>query len=80
MNTRSINRKVIELLTELTDNKEVQVICNKHIKVIGVYGGQKRTHSLCCSPSSCYLKSARGNLRQFIRSLPLQLNPTDYSL
>ena len=80
MNTRSINRKVIELLTELTDNKEVQVIHNKHIKVTGVYGGQKRSHSLCCSPSSCYLMRAQGDLRRFIRSLPIHVNPTDYSL
>ena len=49
MNTRSINRKVIELLTELSDNKEVSVTRNKHIKVTGVFAGEKHSLMLACS-------------------------------
>ena len=80
MNTRSINSKVIELLTELSDNKEVLVSRNKHIKVSGTFGGRKGTMVLSFSPGAYYHQNATGTLRRFIRSLPLNVNPTDYSL
>ena len=80
MNTRSINRKVIELLTELSDNKEVQVTRNKHVKVSGIFGGKKRIMVLSFSPGAYYRQNAIGMLRQFIRSNQLSVNPTDYSL
>ena len=80
MNTRSINRKVIELLTELSDNKEVQVTRNKHVKVSGIFGGKKRIMVLSFSPGTYYQQNATGTLRQFIRSNQLPVNPTDYSL
>ena len=80
MNTRSINRRVIELLTELSDNKEVLVSRNKHIKVSGMFGGKKGTLILCFSPGAYYHQNATGALRRFIRSLPIQVNPTDYAL
>lgn len=80
MSTRSINRKVIGHLKELSDDKEVHVTQNKHIKVTGLYGGEKRSFVLACSPFSNYQKTALSALRRFIRSIPLQVNPTDFSL
>jgi len=80
MNTRSITRRVIELLTELSDNKEVQIIQNKHIKISGLYGGERRAFVLPCSPSSNYKRNVCAALRSFIRSTRLQVNPTNYSL
>ena len=79
MNTRSINRKVIELLAELSDNKEVSVKRNKHIKVTGVFAGEKHSLMLACSPFSNYQRTACAALRKFIRSTNL-VKPTDYSL
>lgn len=80
MNTRSINRKVIELLTELSDNKEVRVTQNKHIKISGMFGGVKHSLTLACSPGSHYQRSACASLRKFIRFSNLPLNPTDFTL
>jgi hypothetical protein len=71
MNTKSINRKVIEYLRELSDNKEVTIEQNKHIKVTGSFRGQKRSLVLFCSPSSCYQTYLRSTFRRFIRSLDL---------
>ena len=57
MNTRSINRKVIGFLTELSDNKEVSVTQNKHIKVTGVFAGKAFSNSCFLSlfqlPENC---------------------------
>ena len=46
MLVRKINRKVITLLTQLSDNRELDIQQNKHIKVTGLYGGEKRTFTL----------------------------------
>lgn len=80
MNNRSINRRVIELLAELSDNNQVQVTQNKHIKISGWFGGEKHSHVLSCSPSSNYQRTACAGLRSFIRTTKLTVNPTDYSL
>ena len=80
MSASSINRKVIELLTELSDTKEVTVTHNKHIKVTGVFAGEKHSLMLVSSPYSNYQRTACAALRKFIRSTNLPVNPTDYSL
>ena len=67
---QSINRKVITLLTQLSDNQKLQIKCNKHLKVTGIYGGEKRTFTLANSPStSNYEKRMRSTVKRFINSL-----------
>ena len=80
MSTRSINRKVIELLTELSDTNRVSVTQNKHIKVTGLFAGEKHSLVLALSPSSNYQRTSCAALRKFIRSTNLKVNPTNYSL
>ena len=77
MKNTTINRKVIGLLRQLSDDKNVFVEQNKHLKVTGIYGGQRRVLILYCSPSSTYQKKLRSTLRRFLRSLAVEvdLNP-----
>ena len=77
MKTSTINRKVIGLLRQLSDDKNVSVEQNNHLKITGVYRGQKRVLTLSCSPSSSYQKKLRSTLRRFLRSLAVEvdLNP-----
>jgi hypothetical protein len=72
MNNRSINHTIIEFLSDLTDNGELIIQQNKHIRLTGIYGGKKRSFTLSCSPSSSYQKLMRSNLKRFIRSLDNQ--------
>jgi hypothetical protein len=71
MNNRSINHTIIEFLTELTDNNTITIQQNKHIKLVGLYGGKKRTFMLSCSPSSFYAKHMRSCLKRFLRTLDI---------
>jgi len=74
MKTTTINRKVIGLLRQLSDDKNVFVEQNKHLKVTGIYGGQRRVLILYCSPSSTYQKKLRSTLRRFLRSLAIEVD------
>jgi hypothetical protein len=69
MNNRSINHTIIEFLTELTDNNTITIQQNKHIKLVGLYGGKKRTFMLSCSPSSGYSKHMGSCLKRFLRPI-----------
>ena len=70
MSTKSINRKVIDFLRHLSDEKELHIVQNSHIKVTGLYGGKKRTFTLSSSPSSrLYPSITRSQLRRFLRSI-----------
>ena len=72
MNNRSINHTIIEFLTELTDNNTITIQQNKHIKLIGLYGGKKRSFILSCSPSSYYTKHMRSCLKRFLKTLDIE--------
>ena len=72
MKTNTINTKVINCLKELTDDKNINIEQNKHLRLTGVYNGKKRTFFLCCSPSSSYQKTMRSTLRRFLRSLEIE--------
>lgn len=72
MNNRLINYTIIEFLTELTDNNTIEIQQNKHIKLIGLYGGKKRSFILSCSPSSSYTKHMRSCLKRFLRTLDIE--------
>ena len=70
MSPKSINRKVIDFLRHLSDKQEVQIVQNNHIKVTGLYGGEKRTITLSSTPArSYYPSSIRSQLRRFLRSI-----------
>ena len=72
MNTTAkvINRRVIKILRSYTDNNYVDVIQNKHIKVIGTYGGVTRSFPLSPSPThSNYERSVRSYLNRFLQSV-----------
>ena len=70
MSTKSINQKVFDFLRQLSDKQEIQIVQNNHIKVTGLYGGEKRTIFLSSSPSqSHYPSSTRSQLRRFLRSI-----------
>tara|TARA_X000001036_G_scaffold236757_1_gene220861 strand:- start:210 stop:452 length:243 start_codon:yes stop_codon:yes gene_type:complete len=70
--TKGINRKVISLLTQLSDNKQLDIRRNKHIKLTGIFGGKKRVFTLAGTPSrSYYEQSCRSQVRRFIASLDL---------
>jgi hypothetical protein len=71
MNVKSVNKKVIECLRELSDDKGLSIEQNKHIKVTGTFRGQKRSLVLFCSPSSCYQTYLRSTLRRFLKNLEL---------
>ena len=53
MNTTAngIYRRVINILRTYTDDNNVDVVQNKHIKVIGTYGGVSRSFLLSPSPT-----------------------------
>ena len=73
MKTKAVNRKVIALLREISDDKQVWTIQKSHIKVVGNYGGQERSFTLCSSPTNRnYLKSIRSSLKRFLQSLNIQ--------
>ena len=72
MLVRKINRKVITLLTQLSDNRELDIQQNKHIKVTGSFGGEKRTFTLASSPNGCYEKHMRSAVKRFITSLNIK--------
>jgi len=71
MNVKSVNRKVIECLRKLSDDKGLSIEQNKHIKVTGTFHGKKRSLVLFCSPSSCYQTYLRSTLRRFLKNLEL---------
>lgn len=72
MNNRSINHTIIEFLTELTDDNTIKIQQNKHIKLIGLFNGKKRSFMLSCSPSSSYTKYMRSCLKRFLRTLDIK--------
>ena len=71
MNVREVNRRVINLLKHLTDDREVEVRQRTHIKVSGLIQGKKTVLlTLSSSPtSSRYLQNVRSNLRRIVRTL-----------
>lgn len=72
MEHREINRKVISLLTELSDHKKVDIQKNRHIKVTGIFEGKKRVLILFGTPSgNFYPRYCRSKVRRFIASLNL---------
>ena len=77
MKPKTNNLVVNGLLKQLSDDKNVSVEQNKHLKVTGFYGGRKKVLILSCSPSSNYQKNLRSSLRKFLRSLAIEvdLNP-----
>ena len=74
MKTSTINRKVIGLLQRLSDDKSISVKKNKHIKVTGFYWGQKRVLILSLSPSSNYQNVLHSTLRNFFRSVAVEVD------
>jgi hypothetical protein len=74
MNTNKINQKIIGFLRELSDDKTIKIEQNKHLKVTGYYGGNKKVLILFCSPSSCYQTYLRSTLRRFLRSLDADID------
>jgi len=76
MNHRTINKRIIDYLRDISDDKEVVVDQNKHIKVTGCFRGRKRSMVLFCSPSSCYQTYLRSALRRFLKSLEMDLDLT----
>lgn len=74
MKTSTINRKVIGLLQQLSDDKSVSIEQNKHIKVTGSYGRQKRILILSLSPSSNYPNVLRSTLGRFLRSFAIEVD------
>ena len=75
MTPTNANRRIVKFLRELADEGKVEVETHKHPKVIGVFGGQKRTFSLSSTPSSNYQRSIRCRLNRFVRSLPIEIKP-----
>ena len=51
MKNNAINRKVIALLKEISDDNQVWITQRSHIKVVANYGGQERTFMLSSSPT-----------------------------
>ena len=43
MKCKKINENIIKFLKDLTDDNCVDVIQSRHIKVVGIFGGEKRT-------------------------------------
>ena len=77
MSSKSINRDVIGILRKLSDDNNVTVVQNKHIKVVGVYGGITRSFMLSTSPSSPHYRLfLRSQLTRFIQSLNIKTNIT----
>ena len=74
MKNSEINRKVISLLKQISDDNQVWITQKKHIKVVGNYGGQERSFMLSSSPTNQrYLPSIRCCLKRFLASLPNDL-------
>lgn len=71
MNVHEVNRRVINLLKHLTDDRQVEIRQKTHIKVSGLIKGKKTVLlTLSSSPTSCrYLPKVRSNLRRIIKSL-----------
>ena len=68
--SHEINRRAIKLLKGLTDDKKINLTLKNHIKVEGVYGGQRRVFFLSNTPSSnFYQQKIRGDIKRFIQSL-----------
>ena len=73
MNHRIINRSVVNLLRFLSDDGNLKVTQNKHIKVTGMFEGVEKVYTLSTSPSNIYYeKSQRSSLRRFIQSLNIE--------
>ena len=68
-NTSAINRRIIKVLRSYTDDNCIRVEQNKHIKVVGTYGGILRSFHLSVSPSKNYEASIRPCLMRFLRSI-----------
>ena len=65
----AINKRIIKVLRSNTDDGYVTTIQNKHIKVIGTYGGVMRSFLLSLSPSREYEKYIRTALNRFLKSV-----------
>lgn len=75
MNYREINKRLINHLRHLSDDHELIIEQNKHIKVTGTFLGQQRSITLCCSPSSSYPSYLRSRLRRFLRGIDPEMDP-----
>ena len=74
MNCKKINKKVIDLLRELSDDNQIKITQNKHLKIKGKFGGTEKTLILFCSPSSCYQRYLRSTLRRFLKDLHIEVD------
>ena len=68
-NAASINRRIIRLLRSYTDDKNVSITQNKHIKVVGTYSGISRSFLLSLSPNNNYETYIRSYLNRFLQSI-----------
>ena len=65
-----INSQCIKALTELSDNNEVTVVQNKHIKIVGLYGGVRKVFTLSTTPDTRhYERAVRSRFRRFADSV-----------
>ncbi len=75
MKVSQVNRSVINLLRYLSDDGELLINKRPHIKITGVFNGQKRVVTLCHSPmESYYEREIRSIIRRFIE--PMDLDET----
>jgi len=74
MNYREINKRLIDHLRHVSDDHELTIEQNKHIKVTGTFLGQQRSITLCCSPSSSYQTYLRSRLRRFLREIDHEMD------
>ncbi len=71
--SHKINRQAIKLLKGLTDDKRINLTLKRHIKVEGVYGGQRRVFHLANTPSThSYPQKIRSDIKRFIQSLNIK--------
>ena len=79
MKCKKINENIIKFLKDLTDDNCVDVIQSRHIKVIGIFGGEKRTCVISPSPKSRnYEKNVTSYVRRFLKSLNIECDTSPY--
>ena len=77
MKCKKINVEIIKFLKKITDDNHVEVIRSRHIKVIGIFGGEKRTCVISPSPKSRnYERNVTSYVRRFLRSLNIECDIT----
>ena len=73
--SHKINKQIIKLLKGLTDDKKLKITLKNHVKVEGIYGGQRRVFHLANTPSThAYPQKIRSDIKRFIQSLNIKTN------